>query len=172
MTGGYAGRTPKLLESTTPLSCIGSKSILLLIPRRRPLRTDCSYTYALAHGPSPNLVTYQAYDINGYTFYTEEHDEKTSYQNSSIRIECMTVDEADKRVYYGTIKEIWELDYVKVKVALFRCTWIPLGHVKVDDYRKTCVNRTTMAYHADPFILASDATQIFFVEDPCIRTTI
>ena len=31
---------------------------------------------------------------------------------------------------------------------------------------KTCVNRTTMAYHADPFILASDATQIFFVEDP------
>ena len=42
--GGYAGRTPKLLESTTPLSCIGSKSILLLIPRRRALRTDCSYT--------------------------------------------------------------------------------------------------------------------------------
>ena len=25
--------------------------------------------YALAHGPSPNLVTYQEYDINGYTFY-------------------------------------------------------------------------------------------------------
>ena len=41
---GYAGRTPKLLESTTPLSCIGSKSILLLIPRKRALRTDCSYT--------------------------------------------------------------------------------------------------------------------------------
>ncbi|XP_048540053.1 uncharacterized protein LOC125519225 [Triticum urartu] len=39
----------------------------------------------------------------------------------------MTVNEADKRVYYGTIKEIWELDYVKVKVALFRCAWIPLG---------------------------------------------
>ena len=78
----------------------------------------------------------------------------------------MTVNEADKRVYYGTIKEIWELDYVKVKVALFRCAWIPLGHVNVDDYRKTCVNRTTMAYHADPFILASDSTQIFFLEDP------
>ena len=78
----------------------------------------------------------------------------------------MTVNEADKRVYYGTIKEIWELNYVKYKVALFRCAWIPLGHVKVDDYRKTYVNRTTMAYHADPSILASDATQIFFVEDP------
>ena len=78
----------------------------------------------------------------------------------------MTIDEDVKRVYYGTIKEIWELDYVKVKVALFRCAWIPLGHVKVDDYRKTCVNRTTMAYHVYPLILASDATQIFFVKDP------
>ena len=77
----------------------------------------------------------------------------------------MTVNEADKRVYYGTIKEIWELDYVKVKVALFRCAWIPLGQVRIDKYRKTCVSRTTMAYHADPFILASDATQIFFAED-------
>ena len=47
---------------------------------------------------------------------------------------------------------------MKVKVALFRCTWIPLGQVRIDEYRKTCVNRTTMAYHADPFILASDAT--------------
>ena len=84
----------------------------------------------LAQKPSPTVLTYQAYDINGYTFYTEERDKKTPYQNSSVRIECMTVNEADKRVYYGTIKEIWELDYVKVKVALFRCAWIPLGQVR------------------------------------------
>ena len=75
----------------------------------------------LAQKPSPTVLTYQAYDINGYTFYTKERDQETSYQNSSVRIECMTVNEVDKRVYYGTIKEIWELDYVKVKVALFRC---------------------------------------------------
>ncbi|RCU10655.1 DUF4216 domain-containing protein, partial [Acinetobacter baumannii] len=43
---------------------------------------------------------------------------------------------------------------------------IPLGQVRIDEYRKTYVNRTTMAYHADPFILAGGATQIFFVEDP------
>ena len=42
----------------------------------------------------------------------------------------------------------------------------PSWSVRIDEYRKTCVNRTTMAYHADPFILASDGTQIFFVEDP------
>ena len=52
----------------------------------------------LAQKPSPTLLTYQAYDINGYTFFTEERDKKTSSQNSSVRIECMTVNEADKRV--------------------------------------------------------------------------
>ena len=61
----------------------------------------------LAQKPSPTVLTYQAYDINKYTFYTEEHDQKTSYQNSSVQIERMTVNEANKRVYYGTIKEIW-----------------------------------------------------------------
>jgi hypothetical protein len=51
-------------------------------------------------------------------------------------------------------------------VPLFRCKWVPLSQVKVDEYRKTSVNKTKMAYHKDPFILASDATQIFYVEDP------
>ena len=32
---------------------------------------DILLIYALAHGHSPYLATYQAYDINGYTFYTE-----------------------------------------------------------------------------------------------------
>ncbi|KAK1641835.1 hypothetical protein QYE76_059640 [Lolium multiflorum] len=27
---------------------------------------------ALSHGPAPNIMTYQAYDINGYTFYTRQ----------------------------------------------------------------------------------------------------
>ena len=37
---------------------------------------------ALSYGPAPNLMTYQAYDINGYTFYTEEKDKSSQYQNS------------------------------------------------------------------------------------------
>ena len=92
-------------------------------------------------------------------FYTEEHDAKTSYQNNSIWIECLTIEEDDKQVYYGTIEEIWELDYVQMKVALFKCRWVPLSSVKVDAYStKTYVDRRVMAYHKDPFILASDAT--------------
>ena len=86
------------------------------------------------------------------------------YQNSSIRIECLTADVVPKKeVYYGTIIEIWELDYVKIKVALFKCRWVALVHVKVDEYGKTYVNLDKMAYKKDPFILASQATQVFYV---------
>jgi hypothetical protein len=29
-------------------------------------------------------MTYQAYDINGYRFYTEERDRSSEYQNSEV----------------------------------------------------------------------------------------
>ncbi|KAK1685438.1 hypothetical protein QYE76_046286 [Lolium multiflorum] len=35
-------------------------------------------------GAEHNLMTFQAYDINGYTFYTEEKDMKSDYQNSGV----------------------------------------------------------------------------------------
>jgi hypothetical protein len=34
------------------------------------------YLKRLAHGPIFTIVTYQGYDINGYTLYTEEQDKK------------------------------------------------------------------------------------------------
>ncbi|KAK1685655.1 hypothetical protein QYE76_046503 [Lolium multiflorum] len=42
---------------------------------------------ALSHGPAPNIMTYQAYDINGYTFYTEEKDKNSVYQNSGPHLQ-------------------------------------------------------------------------------------
>ena len=96
----------------------------------------------------------------------KDHDQMTTYQNSSVRIESLgACKNPKKEVYYGTIQEIWELDYVKIKVALFKCKWVALSEVKVDEYRKTCVNLKTMEYHSDPFIVASQATQIFYVLD-------
>ena len=40
----------------------------------------------LSEGAEHNLMTYEAYDINGYTFYTEAKDMKSDgYQNSGVR---------------------------------------------------------------------------------------
>ena len=68
--------------------------------------------YALAHGPSPNLVTHQAYDINEYTFYTEAKDMDSDDQYSGLTMECMTDnDNSITKRFYGRVEEIWELDY-------------------------------------------------------------
>ena len=87
----------------------------------------------LAQIPSPTIAKYQAYDINGNMFYTKDRDQRTMYQNSSVRIESLSAGKNPKKeVYYGTIQKIWELDYVKIKVSLFKCKWVALSEVKVD----------------------------------------
>jgi hypothetical protein len=40
----------------------------------------------LARGPIFTVVTYQGYDTNGYTFYTELEDKKSMYQNTGINV--------------------------------------------------------------------------------------
>jgi hypothetical protein len=71
---------------------------------------------------------YQAMDINGYIFYTTAQDKKSVYQNSGVRVQVVVDDshaddDTETDTYYGQIDEIWELDYVGLKVALFRSRW-------------------------------------------------
>ena len=69
---------------------------------------------SLAVGPLFTITSYQAYDINGYTFYTTAQDKKSTYQNSGVCIEV--VDNEDEK-----IGDIWELNYLAFKVLVFRC---------------------------------------------------
>ena len=67
-------------------------------------------------------MTYEAYNINSYTFYTEDKDMKSDgYQNSGVTMESYTGN--DKERYYGRIEEIWELSYAGEKVPMFRVRW-------------------------------------------------
>jgi hypothetical protein len=43
----------------------------------------------MASLPSNCVTSWQAYDINGYTYYTKEKDKKSATQNSGIRIETI-----------------------------------------------------------------------------------
>jgi hypothetical protein len=87
----------------------------------------------LASGPFFTVTKYQAMYINGYTFYTVAQDKKSVYQNSGVRVQAVVDDSDDDDddmqidSYYGQIEEIWKLDYVGLKVSLFRCTWVTNG---------------------------------------------
>ena len=132
----------------------------------------------LGYGPQNAVSTYQSYDINGYTFYTQNQDRKSTLQNSGVTLIAMSTEyssanhEGRSRIakdsYYGVIQEIWELNYdSSVIVRVFKCKWVDNRRgVKVDEDGFTLVNLSTNGYVSEPFILAKQANQVFFVEDP------
>jgi hypothetical protein len=75
----------------------------------------------LASHPSSWVTSWQAYDINGYTYYTKEKDRRSVAQNSGIRIEAFDP-VGVKTMYYGYIQDIWELDYGgRLQILVFKC---------------------------------------------------
>ena len=65
--------------------------------------------------------------------------------------------------------DIWELDYGHdFKVPLFQCKWVNLsgGGVQVDpQYGMTTVDLNNLGYTDEPFVLANDVAQVFYVKD-------
>nr|GFB89131.1 hypothetical protein [Tanacetum cinerariifolium] len=119
-----------------------------------------------------HVLQYQGYGINRYTFYTKKQDDKSTVQNSGVTLMATTTDslrmEIAKDLYYGVIEEIWELDYTTVVIPILKCKWVDntRSGVKVDNDGFTCVNLSTNGYLSDPFILAKQVDQVFYVEDP------
>nr|ABA95451.2 transposon protein, putative, CACTA, En/Spm sub-class [Oryza sativa Japonica Group] len=120
----------------------------------------------LGMGPCWTIDTWQGYDINGYTFYTVNQDDKSTVQNSGVRIDAFQ-DQVGSNTYYGRIEEIWKLNYVKFKVPLFRCRWVNIRtDVKVDKEGFTLVDLSKERYADEPFVLAKQVEQIFYIKDP------
>ncbi|XP_074278631.1 uncharacterized protein LOC141602226 [Silene latifolia] len=130
----------------------------------------------LAHGPGMHVLTYQGYDINGYSFYTKDQDDRSTMQNSGVALMAMSMSVAsakdsrpayDAQPYFGVIKEIWELDYVQFRIPVFRCMWVEHSKgVRVDEMGFTLVDFSREGYKSEPFIMANQARQIFYVTDP------
>ena len=124
--------------------------------------------YLLARQPSWHILTCKGYEINGNTFYIVAQDKRSTNQNSGVRIDA-TDPSGNKQTYYGRIEEIWELDYAShFKVPLFKCQWVKTtgGGVAVDNqYGMTTVDLNNIGYKGEPFVLAKDVTQVFYVKD-------
>jgi hypothetical protein len=127
----------------------------------------------LAAGPLFTVTRYKGMDINGYTFYTMTQDKKSVYQNSGVCVQVVVDDSHDDDddtktdTYYGQIEEIWELDYVGLKVALFRCRWVTNEKrvVSNDKYDYVSVDLQVFGSKNEPFVFANDVEQVFHVPD-------
>lgn len=128
----------------------------------------------LAAGPRNDAMSYLGYVINGHRFYTTNVERAT--QNSGVSIEAETLCRASERdttqvvrkiSFYGVIKDIILLDYYKRQVPLFKCDWAATRNgVKVEDgFTLVNLQHGRHQFQRDPFILASQAKQVFYLRD-------
>jgi hypothetical protein len=130
----------------------------------------------LAYGPSVIVLSYSAYAINGYTFYTKEQDDKSTMQNSGVTLvaEAMHISSANdlnpkfaNLSYFGVIERILVFDYAKFQIPVFGCKWVENNSgVRMDKSGFLQVDLNRVGYKDEPFILASQAKQVFYVNDP------
>ncbi|RVW94540.1 hypothetical protein CK203_030792 [Vitis vinifera] len=129
----------------------------------------------IAHGPSHYISKYHGYVINGCRYHTKERDDLRTTQNSGVSIVASTMQIASAKdqnpvfgelCFYGIITEIWDLDYTMFRIPVFKCDWVDNKNgIKVDDLGFTLVDFSKIAHKSDPFILASQAKQVFYVQD-------
>ncbi|RID50398.1 hypothetical protein BRARA_H01129 [Brassica rapa] len=125
----------------------------------------------LAYGPRSIARSYTGYIVNGLRFHTNLVHRLS--QNSGVYYEATTMCRSSARdtsqvvdvvSYYGRVVDIILLDYNAFYVPIFRCQWAVKGNgVKVEDgFTLVNFNHSHISFAKDPFILASQATQIFY----------
>ncbi|XP_060966197.1 uncharacterized protein LOC133034808 [Cannabis sativa] len=130
----------------------------------------------IALGPTFAVAKHEAYIVRGKRFHTKSRDDAREVQNSGIRIVAETMHFASAKdrnpilgtmTYYGVIEEIWELNYFAFRIPLFKCSWVDINvGVKTDELGFTLVDLSKRGSKNDPFIMASQAAQVFYISDP------
>ncbi|KAL7248685.1 hypothetical protein ACSBR2_003435 [Camellia fascicularis] len=109
-------------------------------------------------------------------------DDGRATQNCGVALKADTISYASRKdknprvgsvYYYGELTDIVEIRYSNEKKhVLFKCDWIDNIHGKIQDvFNFTLVNFNHLLYRDDritnePFILASQAEQVWYVADP------
>nr|CAD1844144.1 unnamed protein product [Ananas comosus var. bracteatus] len=125
---------------------------------------------SLARGPTTYVTCYNGYLINGYRFRIEDRDKGFKTQNCGVVVVGDTGAETEKQDYYGVLTEVIELQYVGGhRVVLFRCNWYDVYDrekgIKTDEYGIVSVNRQRLLKTNEPFVLANQASQVFYATD-------
>ncbi|XP_028104195.1 uncharacterized protein LOC114303271 [Camellia sinensis] len=135
----------------------------------------------LALGPSQKATRFNGYIINGTRYHTRSRELRRKTQNNGVMVKAKTSSYASAKdinpvegdvAYYGYVTDIIELYYSHDhRYMLFMCNWIDNNKgLKQDDFGFTLVNFNHLLYankqdSDEPFILASQAQQVFYVND-------
>ena len=114
----------------------------------------------VAKGFEYEAKSFKAYDMNGYRFHTDKHRrERPNRRSINSAVYCLGT---DGRHYYGTIEEIYELQYCGlqgVKPIVFRCSWLNPEKVRrTPSISFVKVKRASKYARNDVYIMAQQAT--------------
>ncbi|PON91048.1 LOW QUALITY PROTEIN: hypothetical protein TorRG33x02_130790 [Trema orientale] len=121
--------------------------------------------YVLASQSDFRAYSYPGCVVNGVKFLAHSRDVRRKTQNSGVCVSGI-----EDNTFYGVLEEVLELSYIKgCSVILFRCKWFDTKPKKKRIQRSknniTSVCIDAEWYKNDPFILASQAQQMFYVDD-------
>jgi hypothetical protein len=75
--------------------------------------------YLLVAGLHSVVKSWQAYDINDFTFYTKAKGCRSQCKNSGVRVD--TEDSTGGNAYYRYIEEIWKVNYgMSLQIHVFK----------------------------------------------------
>ena len=122
--------------------------------------------YALSVGSLEIAHQYPSCFVNGVKFITRRRDNQRITQNSGV---CVPVDEYN---FYGRMEDVIVLNYRhNCRVVLFKCIWYGDKYntgriVHVDKITGATSSYTAKEWFTDePFVLATQAKQVFYIQD-------
>lgn len=127
--------------------------------------------YNLSQGPDDRVRVFNRCFINGFLFRTVSAERSLITQNCGVLVKG---DEGTGNMdWYGVIKKIISLQFAGGKeVMMFKCDWFDVhaatknkgkGYNK-DQYGIIYIDTTRLRYSDDPYVLATQAEQVFYVK--------
>ena len=123
--------------------------------------------YSLASGHDARVNKYIGCVVNGVRFHTKERNNHRITQNSGVIVPGEYDDEIID--FDGRLCSVIELTYIMgYRVIIFECEWFdtnPKKKIIQRDYHLTSINVSNTWFKNDPFVLATQASQVFYLDD-------
>ncbi|KAM0837264.1 hypothetical protein ACQ4PT_061782 [Festuca glaucescens] len=182
-TKHWTGRSKPTEKQKLELRLFGSRVVNKECPDFFSwFRTICQKTSSInnalcqiSHGFRKRVKMFGVYDVNGYRFRSDKYEEnKNDLASRNVGV-CVTCYDGDDNPieYFGIIEDILKISWegsMELELVLFKCRWFDptsngirctpnLGLVEV----KHCTRLTNF----DPFVLASQVTQVYYLAYAC-----
>jgi hypothetical protein len=117
--------------------------------------------------------SYGRYDVNGFRFRSTIFEaSRPLAATTNTGVVTRVVDEEGHKIkYYGIIKNIIEYSFAgnkKLKIVFFDCDWFDPNHgTRENQFGMIEVKHADRLSGCDPFILAHQVEQVYYMSYPC-----